>query len=379
MSRATVTVVMSTYNHGDLVAEAVHSVLRQRDVDLEFLVADDGSVDDTREVVAACRDPRLQFLPYEESRGACAVLNELIRRASGEFVAVINSDDYWTVDDKLAYQVDVLRQRPSVGACFGRARFVDRAGRSIDKASLAHGHVFDKENRSSGAWLRHFFTRGNCLCHPTMLIRKACYDAVGLYDNRLRQLPDFDMWIRLVKRYEIHITERELIAFRQLPGENTSSDTPANLRRLLNETYFILRRFFTDVPRDSFLEGFGDLVVTDDPSEAELQIEQALLFLAKDRWSPQIFSLIGLEMVHDLLQREPHKSLLAEEYGIDDLAFHSLASEIGPFSPSAQVSPLTSERGRALAAELKRRAMWRSSRATRSMLNRVSRGKRSQR
>ncbi len=377
MNRATVTVVMSTYNHGDLVAEAVHSVLRQRDVDLEFLVADDGSVDDTREVVAACRDPRLKFLPYEENRGACAVLNELIGRASGEFVAVINSDDYWTVDDKLAYQVDVLRQSPSVGACFGRARFVDRAGRSMDKASLAHGHVFDKENRSSGAWLRHFFTRGNCLCHPTMLIRKACYDAVGLYDNRLRQLPDFDMWIRLVKRYEIHITERELIAFRQLPGENASSDTPANLRRLLNETYFILRRFFMDVPRDSFLEGFGDLLVTDDPSEAELQIEQAILFLDEDRWSPQIFGLIGLEMVHDLLQREPHKSLLAKEYGIDDLAFHSLASKVAPFFPSAPVSPLTSERGRALAAELRRRAMWRSSRAAHSMLNKVMRGKRS--
>ena len=377
MSTPTVSVIMSTYNHADLVGQAIHSVLRQRDVDFEFLVADDGSVDGTREAIAAIRDPRLRFYPNEKNRGACAVLNELIGRASGEFVALINSDDYWTVDDKLAYQLRVLRERPRLGASFGRVRFVDGEARAIDKASLPHGRVFDQENRSSGAWLRHFFITGNCLCHPTILIRKACYDAVGLYDNRLRQLPDFDMWIRLVKRYEIHIADRELIAFRELPGENASSATPANLRRLLNETYFIMKGLFDGVPRDVFLEGFGDLLVVDDPSDAQLQIEQALLYLAKDRWSPQIYNLIGLEMIHDLLQSPSHHGLLVDQYGIDDLALHSLAGEFSAFSTMATVSPLSSERGRALAGELKRRAMWRSSHAARSMLNSVRRGRRS--
>ena len=368
MSPPTVSVIMSTYNHGDLVTQAIDSVLCQRDVDFEFLIADDGSTDDSRNVISRVHDSRLHFYPNEVNRGACAVLNELLVRASGEYVALINSDDYWTADDKLAHQVRFLREHANVGACFGRVRFVDRQGEPIDKSSLPHGRIFDEENRSQGDWLRHFFLAGNCLCHPTILIRRACYDRVGFYDNRLRQLPDFDMWIRIVKEYEIHIDDREFIAFRQLEGENASSSTPANLQRLLNETYFILKRFFDGVSREMFLAGFRDLLVAKDPSCAEMQIEQALLFLRKDLWSPRIYNLIGLEMIHGFLQDETQRALLAGSYGIDDLRFHSMAGDVSSFAPAAL-------RGRVLLAELTRRAAWRASEAARSALAGVRHGR----
>ena len=177
----------------------------------------------------------------------CVVTNELITRSSGEFVALINSDDYWTSNDKLSYQLQIMRDKPNIGACFGRARFVDKDGNAINKSTIPGGYVFEQNNRSRGAWLRHFFDHGNCICHPTILIRKSCYDTLGGYDNRLRQLPDFDMWVRLLKRYDIHISDKELIAFRHLPGENASSATPSNLRRILNESYFILAGFFDDI------------------------------------------------------------------------------------------------------------------------------------
>lgn len=212
MKPPTVSVIMATYNHADFVIQAIESVLAQQGVDFEFLIADDGSADRTREVVASIKDARIRFFPSEKNRGACVVTNELIERASGEFIALINSDDYWTVPDKLAYQVQIMRENPKVGACFGRARFVDKDGRDIDKASLPFGTVFDQENRSQGQWLRRFFDLGNCICHPTLLIRKSCYEALGMYNNRLRQLPDFDMWIRLLKRYDIFISDKELVA-----------------------------------------------------------------------------------------------------------------------------------------------------------------------
>jgi glycosyltransferase involved in cell wall biosynthesis len=325
-----VSVVMATYNHADFVAQAIESVLAQRDVDLEFLIADDGSEDSTSSVVSSIRDERISFVPHESNRGACVVTNELIQRATGEYVALINSDDYWIGDDKLASQVQVLQQDPNVGACFGRVRFIDLEGRAIAKSQLPHGGIFDQDNRSRGAWLRQFFDAGNCLCHPTMLIRRSCYEHIGMYDNRLRQLPDFDMWVRLVKRYEIHVMDRELIAFRHLPGVNASAGTSANSRRTTHELYVILRRFFDGTSRDVLLDGFGDLLVdTGLADDVHLDIEKTLLYFSEDRPLSHVHRLIGLERLQSLLGSDAHRAVLIDRYRIDDRTLHSMAGTCG--------------------------------------------------
>lgn len=372
MKSPTVSVIMATYNHADYVKQAIDSVLRQRDVDFEFLIADDGSVDQTREVVASIHDERMRFFPNKINRGAGIVTNELIQRASGEFVALINSDDYWIDEHKLAYQVQLMRDNPAVGACFGRARFVDKDGLGIAKALVPHGQVFDQKNRSRGAWLRHFFDRGNCICHPTMLIRKTCYESLGMYDNRLRQLPDFDMWVRLLKRYDIHISDIEMIAFRYLPGESASSDTPVNSRRLFNESYFILKKFFDGVARDVFIDGFGDLLVESDPQDdIHIEIEQSLLYLGKNRWASHIYNLIGLEKLHLMLGSNEHRGLLASRYNIDHLELHAISAGIGVFDLDDPTGRLSNVRWRCLVAEVKRRILLRVPLIMRPALNSI--------
>lgn len=325
-----ISVIMPTYNHAAFVGEAIDSVLRQRDVDIEFLVGDDGSTDGTREVVAAVQDDRLRFFPNEVNRGACLVTNQLVEQAAGEFVALINSDDVWIGDEKLASQLRILEDDPDLGACFGRARFIDKDGEPVSKSALPNGRVFDQENRSRGAWLRRFFDVGNCLCHPTMLIRRSCYAATGPYDNRLRQLPDFDLWVRLLKRFDIHVMDRDLIAFRQLPGENASAVTAENSQRAISEMYFILRGFFDGMPRDVLRDGFGDLLDNAEvPDDAHADIEQALLFGRKNGNATHIHALIALEKLHTLLGSAVHAEILRDEYGIDDRRFQTMAGEPG--------------------------------------------------
>jgi glycosyltransferase involved in cell wall biosynthesis len=372
MKSPTVSVIMATYNHAEFVEKSIQSVLMQQGVDFEFLIADDGSSDNTRDVVASICDKRIRFFPNKENRGACTVTNELIQRASGEFIALINSDDYWIGQNKLSYQLQVLRENPSVGACFGRARFIDKHDMPIPKTILLPGRVFDQENKSQGKWLRYFFDCGNCICHPTMLIRKECYDSVGMYDNRLRQLPDFDMWVRLTKRYDIHVSNREMIAFRHLPGENASSDTSANLRRLLNESYFIFQRFFDGISRDVFLDGFGDLLVeSDPPDDTHLDIEKSLLYLVRKRWASHIYNLIGLERIHILLGNDKYRRILIDCYGIDDNAFQSLSAEIGVFDLADFEEKLSVVNGLSLVNEVKRRILIRTPSILRPALNRI--------
>ena len=327
-----VSVVMATYNHAAFVKEAIDSVLRQQGVDFEFLIADDGSSDDTRAVVAAIEDHRISFFPNPVNRGACTVLNELVERTRGEYVALINSDDAW-YPDKLRYQVDVLDRDPNLGATFGRVTFFDRDGRSLNKQALPFGAVFDQDNRSSAQWLRRFFDGGNCICHPTMLIRRSCYDQLGLYSNRLRQLPDYDMWIRLVKRYELHVSERNLIKFRILPGESASSQTTTNLIRAINEHYLIADTFFDGVERAQMIAGFSDLLtVKDIPTARHLDIEKALLFFLPNELE-RPYRLIGLLRMRRLLDSPVHRDVLLESYGIDDRWFQRKTGEVDALIP----------------------------------------------
>lgn len=339
MKSPTVSVIMATYNHADFVIQAIESVLAQQGVDFEFLIADDGSADGTREVVASIKDARIRFFPNEKNRGACVVTNELIERASGEFIALINSDDYWTVPDKLAYQVQIMRESPRVGACFGRARFVDKDGRDIDKASLPFGTVFDQENRSQGKWLRRFFDLGNCICHPTMLIRKSCYEELGMYNNRLRQLPDFDMWIRLVKHHDIFISDRELINFRILPGENASSQTVVNSIRTINEHYLAADIFFDGVTREQLIGGFQDLLIFKDiPTNEHLDIEKVLLYFVDNQWLGKPYKMIGLLRLSQLLNSSIHHEILLNSYNIDDRWFQKMMGDIDVLRPKVMAT-----------------------------------------
>jgi len=334
MKSPTVSVIMATYNHADYVEQAIESVLRQRNVDFEFLIADDGSVDQTREVVASIHDKRIRFFPNVNNRGACVVTNELIQRASGEFVALINSDDFWLDEHKLADQVQLMRDNPAVGACFGRARFVDKENRPIPKMALPFGGVFDQDNKSRGSWLRQFFERGNCICHPTILIRMACYHALGPYNNRFRQLPDYEMWIRLAKRYEIYILDRDLINFRIMPGENASCHTATNSIRTINEHYLIAEKFFDGVSRELLIDGFSDLLIHKDiPSNEHLNIEKTLLYFAYNQWLGKPYKMIGLIKLNNLLNDTDHREILANSYGVDDRSFQKEMGEIDVLRP----------------------------------------------
>lgn len=336
MKSPTVSVIMSTYNHADYVEQAIDSVLSQQGIDFEFLIADDGSVDHTREVVASVHDKRITFLPNEINRGACVATNDLIQRASGEFIALINSDDYWIDDYKLTRQVQLMRENPTVGAYFGRAQFVDKDNRTISKMALPFGKIFDQENRSQGGWLRHFFDQGNCICHPTMLIRKTCYDQVGMYNNRLRQLPDLDMWVRLVKQHGIYISDYDLINFRIMPGENASSQNATNSIRTINEHYLIAEKFFNGVDREMLIDGFSDLLIHKDiPSNQHLNIEKALLYFIYNQWLGKPYKMVGLIKIIDLLNDAAHSKIMADSYGIDDKWFQKEMGEIDVLRPKS--------------------------------------------
>jgi len=229
-----ISVVMASFNHEKFVGQAVESVLTQTHQDLEFCITDDGSTDRTCEIISSHRDPRIKFVPLGSNHGACHAINDAIRRSSAPFIAVINSDDRF-YPGKLEKQLAVLTEKPSVGAVFTHVDFIDADDVPIPAADAALGD-FSQVNRTRQEWLQRLYLGGNCLSHPSVLIRRDCYLLEGLYDERFRQLPDYLMWIRILKRWNIEILAEPLIAFRLLPDQrNESAPKPEGERRNLWE------------------------------------------------------------------------------------------------------------------------------------------------
>jgi len=328
---------MSTYNHAKFVNRAIESVLHQSFQDFEFLILDDGSRDGTALVTAQYGDPRIQQFAARKNGGAARAINELIDRSNGDYIAVLNSDDFWPLD-KLQYQVDFLNEQPEYAATFGDAFFVDEMDAPL--AAQLIPHRFDQPNRSRGMWLRQFFDHGNCLCHPTMLIRRSCYSELGGYDNRLRQLPDFDMWVRLVKHYPLFVSDRVLVYYRWGYGDNVSAITQQTHVRTAAEHALLAEGFFAGVSRDVLREGFGDLLVVNDvPSDAHLEIETAFLYLRSMSYFSPTYRAIGLRKLAELLASKEHRRVLETDYHFGDLEFHRLSGVVDMFALRAGGPP----------------------------------------
>ncbi len=235
-----VSVIMASYNHGKYVRRAVQSVLDQSIQDFEFVITDDGSRDETAAEIAKCADRRIRFFRFPANRGQFVATNHGLRQAWGEYLAILNSDDLF-LPTKLEKQVAFLADHPDVGAVFSRVRMIDEQDRPWHGKSM-----FSDVNRSRFEWLNRFFYEGNCLCHPSVLMRRQCHAAIGAYDERYAQLGDYDLWIRLCMKYEMHILPEELLAFRVLSrSANMSSKRPDSVKRGTWEHRHILDNFLS--------------------------------------------------------------------------------------------------------------------------------------
>ncbi len=239
-----VSVVIKSYNHAAFVSEAIKSVLGQSFQDFEIVITDDASNDPTPDVIRSFADPRISLEVLKQNCGISAAMNKTIARARGEFIAILNSDDF-ALPGQLAAQVQFLRASPQIAAVFGMPRLLDERGRPFYKNFFDFTLPFSLPDFSQRSWLHYFFFHGNCLCAPTAMIRRSVYTQVGDYDPRLTNLQDLDMWVRICSGNDIHVLRDELTAFR-IRDDNRNMSAPTRRDAQLRahfEFSRILRRY----------------------------------------------------------------------------------------------------------------------------------------
>jgi len=238
-----VSVIIPSYNHERFVGHAIESVLDQTLADIELIVVDDASTDSSLEVANSFHDPRLSVMVQPGNFGMSAAINAGLSVATAPYIAVMGSDDVFR-PQKLELQVAILDATPDVAVVFSQVDVIDENGGPYVNQQETPAALFQASNRSRHRWLAYMFQHGNCLCHPSSLMRRSCFDEVGCYDERLVQLQDFDMWLRVLARSEIFILSESLVQYRwHRNGANISAPEPSRMSRILWETSLVLGNY----------------------------------------------------------------------------------------------------------------------------------------
>ncbi|MGB3188509.1 MAG: glycosyltransferase [Limnoraphis sp.] len=308
-----VSVVIPAYNQAAYISQAVDSVLRQTYQDFEIIIVNDGSSDQTVEKILENNDPRIRLFSFEQNHGESIATNYGIQQAQGELIAILHSDDVF-VPKKLEKQVLFLDQNPQYQAVLSYPQLIDSQGENLPPSNSFLDQVFLQQNRTRFQWLNTFFSKDNCLCQTSSLIRKNCYSQIGFYDSRFRQIPDFDFWVRFCLKYELYILPEPLVNYR-VHQSNISGIKPETIIRHNFELSQTLKRYFCQDVYENLLKIFPDCLEFGEQLNPQLAAFLIARQALKVERSPHRY--LGLDTLFNLLGDPKKSSLIKQYYNFD--------------------------------------------------------------
>ena len=191
-----VSVVLTCYNGARWISVAIESILAQTYKNFELVVIDDGSTDNSKEIVSSylC-DERVRYI-YQENRGFSAAVNRGIKESRGDLIGFIGQDDLW-LQNKLELQVEYLYNHKYVDLVHSSYYAIDTQGRIIGIRTVEIPNVSSKREFIEKLFLRNF------IGFETVLVKRQCFDKGGFFDERMVGFSDHDMWLRISGNFNI--------------------------------------------------------------------------------------------------------------------------------------------------------------------------------
>ena len=311
-----VSIILTSYNHAKYIKEAIDSVLNQTFKDFELIIWDDASTDSSWDIIQSYKDDRIKTFRNEETKRGIYGINKSIKEfAQGEYIAIHHSDDVWE-STKLEKQVKFLDENRKYGAVFTNVLAINENSEEFKDQSHFYYSIFNQPNRTRYEWLNYFFYKGNALCHPSVMIRKECYEECGVYRYGLAQIGDFDMWIRLCMKYEIYILSEKLTRFRIRDNEtNASGNTPSTRIRRNTEYMYILKNFLK-IKKDDFKKVFINI---DKYTFSNKKYSKKYIFsrLCIEEQNSEMTKLFGILTLYKLLNNKKQSLNLKKYYNFD--------------------------------------------------------------
>lgn len=316
MDIAKVSVIMASYNHDKYVGRAIESVIKQTYSNWEMIIIDDCSNDSSVQIIQQYKDERITFYQAKENQGTICTFNELLKRARGEYIAILGSDDMW-YPDKLQKQIEYLENNNEIAVCFSHADIIDEDEKMYlqDEECDMNVNTFNQVNRTQGEIFRYFFVNGNYFCHPSSVVRRSVVEEIGRFDLRFRQLHDYYYWIKILQKYPVYIIQEPLVKYRRVRkcNNSVSAGTRQNDIRLLNEIQIITYEMILNMSMEVFEDAFGDLITKEIENEIQLICAKFFVLLQWEIWGYNS-RLNAIKFIDEYINDERIVECLEEEY-----------------------------------------------------------------
>ncbi len=221
-----ISIITVTYNNTDTIANCVASVYNQTHEDIEHIIVDGASSDNTLKIIKA-NPSRVAEIISEPDNGIYDAMNKGIRLATGDIIGILNSDDYYA-DNRIIKKIVTIFENEKVDSVFGNLEFVDQ-------------HDTNKGIRvwKSSKFKPGSFKKGWHPSHPTFFVKKEVYEKYGLFDASFDVSADFELMLRFIEKYKIstYYLDETIVKMRY-GGESTGS-----LKRIFIGNKNVLRAF----------------------------------------------------------------------------------------------------------------------------------------
>lgn len=224
-----VSVIIRTYNRAHLLKRAISSVLTQSYGDFEAIIVDDGSVDNTESIIKEFNDDRIIFIKQKHS-GAVVAANRGIKIARGQFIAFLDDDDEWLAE-KLQTQMEVFKRESQITGVVYTGRCLIWEGKRF------YGPPYNIIAKKGDVY-KELLTRRTFVPLVCAIVRKECFEKVGIFDESLPAGEDYDLWIRVSKHYLFKYIPRPLVNVYVTPeGLSRNSQNFIQSRKILLRKY----------------------------------------------------------------------------------------------------------------------------------------------
>ncbi len=186
-------VIVPTYDRAKFLKIALDSVLSQSYSDFELIVIDDGSTDGTKILIKECNDPRIVYF-YQDNHGVAHARNRGLEKATGEWVAFLDSDDQW-IRDKLKKTAEYIKEFPSVKIFHTEEKWY-RNGKVLNQK---------KKHKKPTGFIYRDALPICCIGMSTSVVHRSVFDKIGLFDESLTACEDYDFWLRAAHEFEVKL------------------------------------------------------------------------------------------------------------------------------------------------------------------------------